>query len=167
MPTTKYSANEIKEFYRDYLFSHNYSKDVFLSKKENRQRRINKKKNGINFEFYLKKIFPQENLNQKMFGKRFSNDLIYQDEEGKYIFVNDGREPIIEDEETKFNPEFGRLYLFDLFDLFLNKETDLINLEEKTKRNIIKNTSNIQKRMKLLDPKIYFNTRKFFLSVES
>ena len=44
MNSTKYSAKEIKDFYWDYKFSHGYAKDIFLSKEENKQRLINKKR---------------------------------------------------------------------------------------------------------------------------
>ena len=39
MNSTKYSAKQILYFYIAYLFSHNYSKNIFLKKKK-----INKKK---------------------------------------------------------------------------------------------------------------------------
>ena len=71
-----------------------------------------------------------------MFGLRFSNDLIYKDEEGiKYVFVNDGGEPIMETDETKYDPEFSRIYLEDLL---MDNKPSQINLENIVKRSIIK-----------------------------
>ena len=85
--STKYSAKQIALFYHDYLFSHNYSKDIFLSDEENKKRKRNKKRDGICFDYYYKNICPQENKNEGIYGLRFSNDMIYQDEEGReYIF---------------------------------------------------------------------------------
>ena len=46
MNSTKYSAKQILDFYIAYLFSHNYSEGIFLSEKENKERKRNKKKDG-------------------------------------------------------------------------------------------------------------------------
>ena len=70
----------------------------------------------------------------------------------------------METDETKYNPEFSRMYLEDLL---MDNETSQINLEDITKLSIIKNIKQIDKKMKLFDPKIYNNTRTFFLTVES
>ena len=132
MSSTKYSANEIKDFYWEYKFSHGYTKDVFLSKEENKQRLRNKKKDGICFQYYFNNIFPQENKNVKKYGIRFSNDFIKKDENGqKFIYVNDVWEPIMEPysaqvridtpigifyegDPNKISPEVEMLYLSDL-----------------------------------------------------
>lgn len=46
---------------------------------------------------------------------RFSNNMINKDEQGrKHVFINDGRDLIMEIDETEDNPEFSRMYLIDL-----------------------------------------------------
>ena len=42
-----------------------------------------------------------------------------------------------------------------------------MNLQDITKRSIIKNIKRIDKKMKLLEPRVYDNIREFYLSVES
>ena len=44
MKSTTYSAKLIKDFYWGYKFTHGYTKDVFLSDEENKQRLRNKKR---------------------------------------------------------------------------------------------------------------------------
>ena len=115
MNSTKYSAKQILDFYIASLFSHNYSKDIFLSEEENKERKRNKKKDGINFEYYCKNIFSEENKNESIYGLRFSNNMINKDEEGrKYVFINDRWDVIMQIDETEDNPEFSRMDLTDL-----------------------------------------------------
>ena len=115
MNSTKYSAKQILDFYIASLLSHNYSKDIFLSEEENKERKRNKKKDGINFEYYCKNIFSEENKNDSIYGLRFSNNMINKDEEGrKYVFINDGWDVIMQIDETEDNPEFSRMDLTDL-----------------------------------------------------
>ena len=76
------------------------------------------------------------------------NFQIKEDEEGKYIVFDVDGEYFYK-EYLKEQPE------------------KLMSLQEIAKRNIIKKTSNLEKKMKLLEPRVYNNVRDFYLTVES
>ena len=74
---------------------------------------------------------------------------------------------IEEDEEGKYINVYDDFYDCEVKDYLEEKPKNPMSLQDKAKRIIIKKTKNLEKKMKLIDPKIYNNLRDFYLTVES
>ena len=59
---------------------------------------------------------------------------------------------------------YGQFFRYCLDDI--DEGPKNIGLEEMTKRRIIKSVKNLRIKMKLLEPQIYNNMRRFYLTIE-
>ena len=98
---------------------------------------------------FIDNCFFELRDNYKRYGiENLYNFQIEEDEEGKYILVDENGEYIYKEylKVKPYNP---------------------MSLQDITKRNLIKKTSNLEKKMKLLEPRVYNNLREFYLTFES
>ena len=135
----------------NYVFCMQESYDMIIDELDCRE---NKKKyeyfmNNKELRDYIDNCFFELQDNYEKYGiEDLYNFQIEEDEEGKYIVI---------DEDGEY-----------FYKEYLKEQTKKpMSLQDIAKRNIIKKTSNLKKKMKLLEPRVYNNVRVFYSIVES
>lgn len=108
------------------------------------------------FRNYIDTSYFELKDNHERYGiEELYNSDIKEDERRKCVVLNNE-----EGEVSDFGEYFFEEYL-------KNEPQKPMNLQDITKRSIIKNIKRIDKKMRLLEQRVYDNIREFYLSVES
>ena len=107
---------------------------------------------------YIDNNYFEETDNYERYGLEFMNNEVEETE--------DGRKYVIYDYDYDMN-EYGDEFKVNSF-IYLDEEDKgkkKLTLEDSTKRSIIRKIKNIDTKMKLIQPEIYNDTRKFYLTI--